>query len=189
MSYSPDNPDDVVMHQEHHDKVINGVHSLPSEGNDVIWSEGEMQITIVNNLSPLERHLEAEEMVSIARLDTPQYSGIILGDMSTCFLLRKRDRIIGLLIAEERDHILQTSWVDLQNNKKPKKLLIHPPMWSICFIWILKCHRGCHLGRMIVSKVIVFWKCNYDSIGWQMPFTDSGEALVRRCCPTRFYIA
>jgi len=190
MLYVPEIADDVRDHQEYHDKVVNGLPSLALESNDIIWSLDKMVMTVVSNESPLELSRQAEEVARLARMDTPYGAEVLFGELDVrVFLLHRQNRIVGLLIMEKRDHIWQTSWGDLDARKEPKELFEHPPMWSICFIWILQCHRRSHLGQTMINEAIAYVGENFETTGWYTPFTASGEALVRRCCPEVFYIA
>jgi ribosomal protein S18 acetylase RimI-like enzyme len=192
MSYVPEIPDNVRDHQEYHDKVVNGLPAHPSESGRVIWSQDDMRIIIVDGLSPLEQRHLAEEVAILARKDTPYGAEVLFGECELdthVFLLHRQNRIIGLLIVEKRDHVWQTSWADLDAGKEPKELLTHPPMWSICFIWIIQHHRGSHLGQTMINEAVAYLGGNFKTIGWYSPFTDSGKALVCRCCPEIFYIA
>jgi len=193
MSYVLENPEDVQAHQEEHDKVVNGLPALLSEGDRVIWSQGDMRITVLDRLSPLEQRRQAEEIAILARKDT-RYGAEVLfgeGELEThVFLLHRQNRVIGLLIMEKRNRIWQTSWADWDAGKEPRELLEHLPIWSICFIWILQCHRGSHLGQTMINKAVAYLGVNFETVGWYIPpVTDSGKALVRRCCPEVFYIA
>jgi hypothetical protein len=191
MSYVLENPEDVQAHQEYHDKVVNGL-ALPSKSDCVIWSQDDMRIIVVNGLSPLEQRRQAEEIAILARKDTQYGAEVLFGESELethVFLLHRQNRAIGLLIMEKRDHICQTSWADWDAGKKPKELLAHPPIWSICFIWILQRYRGSHLGQTMINEVVAYLGSNFETIGWYTPFTPSGKALVRRCCPKMFYIA
>lgn len=165
---------------------------MSRESDRVIWSQDVMRITIVNRLSPLEQRRQAEKVAELGRMDAQYDAEVLFGECELdthVFLLHKQNRIIGLLIMEKRDHIWQTSWADLDAGKKPRKLLKHPPIWSICFIWILQRHRRSRLGQTLINEAIAHLGGNFETIGWYTPFTNSGKALVRRCCPEVFYIA
>jgi ribosomal protein S18 acetylase RimI-like enzyme len=187
MSYVPENPEDVREHQEYHDKVINGLPTLPSESDLVIWSQDDMRIIVIDRLCPLEQRRQAEEVAMFGRMGTPYGAEDLFGELDVrVFLLHRQNRVIGLIIMEKRDHIWKTSWADWDAGKEPNELLEHPPMWSICFVWILKRHRGYHLGQAMINEAIAYVG---ENIGWYTSFTPSGEALVRKCCPEVFYIA
>jgi len=195
MSYVPENPGEVRKHKKHHDEAINGFRAPPSKSEQIIWSRDDMTITVINQHSPLFLRKRAEKVASIAkrdaRYDFPCYSAKepISEQNVHVFLLHKQRRIIGLLTMEKHDHIWKTSRADWDADKKPKELLAHPPMWSICFIWILKCHRGSHWGQTMVNEAIAYFGENFETIGWYTTFTPSGEAWFHRCCPEVFYIA
>jgi ribosomal protein S18 acetylase RimI-like enzyme len=195
MSYVPENPEDVREHKKSHDEAINGFHAPPSKREQIIWSRDDMRITVINQHSPLFLRKRAEKVARLANRDThydfPCYSANepLNGQNVHVFLLHRQNRVIGLLTMEKRDHIWQTSWTDLDAGKESEEVLAHPPMWSICFIWILQRHRGSHLGQSMINEAVAYLGGNFETIGWYTPFTDSGKALVRRCCPKVFYIA
>lgn len=192
MSYVKEILDNCRDHQEYHDKVVNGIPAPFSKNDSVVWSQDDMRITIINRLSPLEQCHLAEEVAMFGRSDASYGAEVLFAECELythVFLLQKQNRIIGLLIMEKRDHIWQISWADLDADKEPKELLGHPPIWSICFIWVLRRHRGSHLGQTMINEAVAYLGAKLETVGWYTPFTDSGKVLVRRCCPEVFYIA
>ncbi len=192
MSYVPENPEDVQEHKEFHDKVINGLPVLPLESDRIIWPQNNMRIVVINKSCPLEQRRYAEEVAIFARMDTPYGAENLFGERELdthVFLLHRQKRVIGLLLMEKRDHIWKTSWADRDAGKEPYELLDHPPIWSICFVWILKRHRGSRLSQTMINEALTYLGQSFETIGWYTPFTPSGEALVRKCCPKVFYIA
>ena len=195
MNYIPEISEDFREHKKYHDRVNNGFYSHPSKRDKLIWSRDDLRITVVNQLSPEFLRKRAEEVARLAKLDTPYDLPCYCANEPPnsqnihAFLLHKKNRIVGFLTVEKRDHIWQAKWADLDVGKEPNKLPEHPPIWSICFIWIHNRYRGSHLGQIMINEAVEYLGCKIEKIGWYTPFTDSGKALVRSFCPEVFYIA
>lgn len=190
MGYVPEIPDNVSEHKRYHDKVVNGLRVRPLKSDCIIWSQADMRITVVNRLSPLGQRRRAEEVARLARSDTGyDAEDIFNGKDTRAFLLNKQSRAIGFLGIEKREHVWKTCWADLDADKDPEEMVGHPPIWSIFMVWILKRYRGLNLGQTMINEALAYLGCDLDTVGWYIPFTDSGKALVRRCCPETFYIA
>ena len=71
MGYIPENPDDVRNHEIYHDKIVNGLCSIPSDEENTIWSNDDLKITVVSNTSSEEYKKQAEEVGQFARRYTP----------------------------------------------------------------------------------------------------------------------
>ncbi len=190
MSYVSEIPDDVREHSKYHEKVVNGLNTRPLKSDCIIWSQDDMRITVVNRLSPLAQHRRAEEVARLAWHDAGfDPVDVFNGKDTHAFLLHKRNRAIGFLCIEKREHVWKTSWDDYEAKNETKEIAGHPAIWTICMVWILKRHRGSGLGQFMVSQAVAYLGCDLGSVGWYTPFTESGENLVRKCCPETFYIA
>jgi len=191
MGYVPELPDNVLEHERYHDKIVNGLPSVPLKSDCVIYSQDDKRITVVSQSSPQEQRNRAEEVGLYARKDTPYGAEQLFDDEMEVrvFLLHKEDRIIGLLLMDKCNHVWRASWVEVDAGKKPKEISHHPPIWTVCFIWILKQHRRRHLAKMLLNKALTYLGYRPDQIGWYTPFTDHGKAFVRSFCTDEFYIA
>lgn len=196
MRYVPESQDDVLEHEKYHDKVVNGLCALSLRSDCVVWLHDNERITVVRQSSLREQRDRAEEVGRYARKDT-HYGAEVLFDEEKevrVFLLYKEDRVIGFLLMDKRDHVWRTSWDEIDDGKQPKEILDHPPIWSVCLVWVLKKHRQLGFAKTMLNKALTYLECSVDNIGWYTsssppPFTSSGEAFVRSCCPNEFYIA
>lgn len=180
----------VREHDRYHDAVINGLPAPALSSDCVVWSQGNERITVISQSSPREQRQRAEEVAKYARKDTPYGAEVLLGELDVrVFLLHKDDRDVGLLLMEKLGGVWRAKWKDLDGGKQPTKLHNHPPIWSVCLVWVLKQHRRGCFAKTLLNKALNYLGCRLDQIGWYTPFTDSGEAFVRSCCPEEFYIA
>ena len=191
MSYVPELQDNVLQHKKYHDKIVNGLRTSSLKSDNVIFSQNDKRVTVISQISPRVQRKRAEEVARYARKDTP-YGAEQLFDYEMevrVFLLHKEDRIIGLLLMDKRYHVWLANWVDLDAGKEPKEISQHPPIWTVCFVWILKKHRRLHLAKVLLNEALTYLGCHLEKIGWYTPFTDSGHLFVHSCCPEAFYIA
>lgn len=195
MSYVPDIPDNVLEHRKYHDRVVNGLPVRSAKSDHIVWTQGELQITVVNQLSPLAQRRRAEKVASLANRETNYDIGIYhandpLSERNVhVFLLYSKNRAIGLLVSRRCKHIWRAHWSEIDDGGKPEKLINQHPMWSINMVWILQRHRCARLGRTIVDVAVAHFGLTLKTIGWYTPFTESGKALARKCCPEVIYIA
>ncbi len=187
--------ENVLEHDRYRDVVINGLPALPLSSDCVVWSRENERITVISQTSLREQCQRAEEVAKYARKDTPYQAEVLFGEMDVrVFLLHKDDRAVGLLLMEKRSDVWRAKWKDIDGGKQPTKLPNHPPIWSVCLVWVLKQHRRLGFAQTMLDKALVYLGCSLDNIGWYTsssppPFTPSGEAFVRSCCPDEFYIA
>jgi len=196
MRYVPESQDDVLEHDKYHDKVVNGLLAPPLRSDCVVWQHDNERITVVCQSSPREQRDRAEEVGRYARKDTPYGAEELFDEKREVrvFLLQKENRVIGFLLMDKRDHVWRANWDELDSDKQPKEMLDHPPMWSVCLVWVLKKHRRLGFAKTMLDEALTYLECSLDNIGWYTsssppPFTPSGEAFVRSCCPNEFYIA
>jgi GNAT superfamily N-acetyltransferase len=191
MEYVSELQDNVRQHNEYLDKTVNGLRTSPMKSDCIISSQDDKRITVISQLSPMEQLKLAEEVAQYARKDTPYGAEQLFDDKVEVrvFLLYKKDRIIGLLLVDKRYYVWLARWDELDVGKKPKKIPHHPPIWTVCFVWILKKHRAQNLAKILLNEAITYLGCRLDQIGWYTPFTDSGQSFVKSYCPEEFYIA
>jgi GNAT superfamily N-acetyltransferase len=201
LSYVVGLEEDERKHAYHHDRAVNGVPSerLPEE--PVIWEDGDFRITAFahNNSVQRVRHL-AQEVSSMFNMETHFSFGIYdeneEGDEDSrnahVFLLHHQDRVVGFLLLERQASVWRIPWsvydsdgVDYDKYGLPD----HPPMWSICFVGVLKKWRRQRLATLMIREALIFLGETLHSVGWHTPFKRSGKALCQSLCPEEFYVA
>lgn len=71
MSYVPNIPEDVKVHQKYHDKILHGVNARQIKSDKILWEDGNYRITVVNYSSPFAQRKRAEKAGHVAHKDTP----------------------------------------------------------------------------------------------------------------------
>ena len=192
--YCEDLPENVIQHSAYHDKVVQGVHAPMSGTGDVVWEAGTKRITVVTPFSPRATQEVAAEVAWLTSLDT-RFDGV---PFSACeepdkrnvqvFLYHDKNRIIGLLIFEQRETIWKAIW---RQSPRPhiEKLSDASPIWSVRMLWVNRNHRRKGVARCILDEAMRHLHTNSADIGWQTKFTHDGESFVHALYPISFLIA
>jgi len=165
-----------------------------AKSDQVIWEKGHYRITVVNFLSPMIQKKRAQEagLLTLREIDgvgAPYCAAEELDDRFVhIFLLYFQNRITGFLIIEYRSHINKYSWEEY-DKRVNKDLIEQSPIWSVGMVWIHKHHRRKGLSRPFIIEATAHLGTDLQSVGWYTPFSESGEAMVRRLCPGHFLIA
>lgn len=194
LGYVPEVPEDAKYHRIYHDKKVNGIRYRRAKSEKVIWEEGGLRITVANFFSPMPQRIRAQEVGLLAWDDTEFSFGRYHSreDLDARnihnFLLYRKNRVIGLLIAERRSYIDRFTWEEY-DKAGGQKLTERSPIWSIGYVWILKKHIRKGLARKLVFEAVSSLGTDMQSIGWYVPFTESGRPLVKSLCPDYFWVA
>lgn len=194
MGYMPGIPDNDREHWKYHDRVVNGISYRRAKSDLIVWEQENLRVALVNQSSSLSQRRRAEETAKLAARDTPfdglpYYASETLNQWNVhVFMLYCGNRIIGLLVTDRRENVWRCNWTDY-NSRKAEKVPVAAPIWSIAMVWIHSRHRRIGLGQLMVTRMTTFLGCDSDSVGWCTEFTESGKALVQKCCPMDFLIA
>ncbi len=193
--YVPDSLEDARYHRSFHAETVNGLRARSIKTDSVIFAEGNLRITVVSPFSPIAQRRRAERVAVLANRETPfdfaAYDASEPPDERDVhvFLVYERDRAIGLLVVEKCRRVCRCSWPEWEANEKPEELSDHPPIWTVCMLWVLARHRRRGLATALLQAGARHVGADVESMAWYPPFTEPGEALARACCPRTFYLA
>lgn len=194
MRYVPDYPEDEKEHKKYHDKIVNGPYGYQIKSDKTVWAKDDYRITVVNYFSPIAQKKRAQEAGFIAHTDTsfdfaPYHHKEALDERNVhLFLLYRKNRTIGLLIAERRDFVQRFTWWEYENSGG-KELPKADPIWSIGLVWLHRKYRKFGIGSKLVQVAASYFNIKIQSIGWYTPFTNDGQKLVKSLCPESFFVA
>jgi hypothetical protein len=101
------------------------------------------------------------------------------------FVLSHRDRVVGWVLGEHDRYFHRLSWADAAGAKlrllEPRHIELE--RFKIARVWLAANYRGSGLGSDLIRAVAAHEGCRPDELGWELPFTASGAALVRRASP------
>jgi hypothetical protein len=124
--YVPEYPEDASYHRIYHDKKVNGIRYHRAKSEKVIWEEADLLITVANFFSPMSQKFRAQEVGLLAWEDTDYSFGRYCSKEELDernihnFLLYRKNRVIGLLIAERRSYIDRFTWEEYENTRRKR---------------------------------------------------------------------
>ena len=193
LNYEEELPEDRQYHKRYHDPIANGLYARPLKRDHTIWDNDGYSITVVNFFSPIAQQQRTSKVARIAKKDTPyDFAAYSVGEELDehnvhVFLLHHQNRIVGMNVMRMRKKVAYASW---EQFKEKQITLVEEPihLWTIDMMWVHRNHRGSNLGMTLVNQAARYLEVDIQAIGWLLPFTDAGRALVRKCCPDVFNI-
>ena len=144
----PEHPPDAARHRREHDEFVHGVAAKPLRGDQVVFDDVELRITLVGPSAPLAQRKRVEKAGRRANWETEYDSGVY-GATEECnlefdvhaLLASRNARVVALLIFERRSHVWIAGWD--QNGEPSGAVRIEGsgPRWTVTFIWVLAKRR------------------------------------------------
>lgn len=165
------------------------VKAIPGDRALARW--GETEVLLVTSASAAGERELAEQVARRAMRDTPFHSPAYTagedGDIRV-FIARERGLAVGLVVLRLRPRWAWWSWDDWDAERRPSTGVAPIPSWTVETVWVHGASQGRSLARQILDVASVHVGQPITSFGWHRPFTPSGEAFVRRCCPEGFWV-
>jgi hypothetical protein len=166
------------------------VPALPGEQVIARWNGTE--VLLVTNASPPPARALAEAVARQAMRDTPfhqpAYTTADTDPDIRVFLARENGVAVGLAVLRPRPRWAWWSWDDWDEERRPSTSVAPLPSQTVEIIWT---HPACQQRGLAMRLLDVAANAvgqPITSFGWRRPFTPSGEAFVRRCCPEGFWV-
>lgn len=189
-TYVVGNPENEVWHNQVHDEYLNGLNVTEVQSlQSIAWRE-QLRIAVINNSveEPIRKAIARVAMV--AHRCMPSYKACYYGTNSeenlSLYALVDNTRIIGMVIMSYEEHLCWYTWnakgdlqpciTDFTSHGGPK----------ITRVWIAASYRSRGLAQWLVREVAADLSCLVSDMGWEMPFTESGEKLAKSLCPKEF---
>jgi len=163
--------------------------SLPDEKVVARWDE--VEILLVTPNSSLAGRGQAAAVALRAMRDTPFHEpGYRVSDEDGARILMARSRgvAIGLIILRQHPRWAWWSWDDWDAERRPSTGVAPLPSWTVESIWVHPAAQSRGLARRLLNAASSEVDQPITSFAWRRPFTPSGEALVRRCCPEGIWV-
>jgi len=163
--------------------------SLPDEKVVARWDE--VEILLVTSQSSLASREQAAAVALRAMRDTPFHEpGYRAADEDGVRILMARSRgvAIGLIILRQHPRWAWWSWDDWDAERRPSTGVAPFPSWTVESIWVHPAAQSRGLARQLLNVASAEVDQPITSFAWRRPFTPSGEALVRRCCPEGIWV-
>ena len=192
LMYVPWVKDNEAYHSEHHDKWVNGQPILSVSYERIIGTIGGKDILESSKDLPLPYRAELAKVALLAQRDMSDYPAGYDGSDedpefdSRAYILRERDRGVGIIILRRRDTFWPFTWNNNRENIVPHNAVSDIKRWVVERIWIVSKLRRQNYGKHFIACVAKYLELNVCDFGWELPFTDNGRLLVKSICPEGF---
>jgi len=119
---------------------------------------------------------------------TPAYTATDQEPESRVFLAREAGQAIGLVVLRPRRRWAWWAWDDFDAERRPSTGVAPLTAWTVETVWTHAASQSRGLAKRLLEVAARQVEVRVESFGWRRPFTPSGEALVRRCCPGGFWV-
>lgn len=194
MGYVPGLPEDEAEHARYCDLMVSGPPMGILEGARIIWTKGDDRIILVTDSSPIDQRKLAHEVSTCANREMSYDGGIYRHydppdeRQIQIFLYVRASRAVGMLLVEKRTKVWRCTW-----NGDETPVCVEQPeivsLWSVGFVWVHRQHRQAGIAYVLFAEAIRTLELGENEIGWYTPFSEDGEAFVRKLYPTHFFVA
>lgn len=166
------------------------VATLP--GDQIVARWDGIDLLQVQHSSTAAQRAVAEQVARRAMRDTPfntpAYTATDADTETRVFIARQDGLAVGLTVVRPRARWAWWSWDDWDEERRPSTGVAPMVAWTVESIWTHGSHQHRGLAQRILEAASGLVGVPITSLGWNRPFTPSGEAFVRRNCPEGFWV-
>jgi hypothetical protein len=167
--------------------------SMPAfPGEHVMAKWDGIELVQILGTSPMAQRAVAEQVARRALKDTPFHTpayALAETEVDTrVFIARRSGVAIGMNVMRPRARWAWWSWDDWDAERRPSTGVAPMVAWTVESIWTHPAAQQHGLAQRILEEVSRLIGVPISSLGWNRPFTPSGEAFVRRNCPEGFWV-
>lgn len=161
-------------------------------GESVVARWDGVELVQILGTSPMAQRAVAEQVARRAMKDTPfnipSYSVSDPEQNTRVYIARRGGVAIGLNVLRPRARWAWWSWDDWDAERRPSTGVAPMVAWTVESIWTHPSAQKGGLAQRILEEASRLIEVPITSLGWNRPFTPSGEAFVRHNCPTGFWV-
>lgn len=190
MYYVVGHEGDEAAHLKFHEEYSRGPHVPEVEVLATIAAKGSLRLVVVNNSISCEIRQAVAQVVFVAQrcMDYPfGYCGVSEPDDRYLYALTDGTQIVGMVITSYDDYFRKLIWNSDGRYQNIDSEIASHTRPKITRVWLAANYRHLGLAQWLIKEVATDLDCGISSFGWEMPFTESGEKLVKLLCPTGFF--
>ncbi len=164
--------------------------AVPDERIIARWDGIEVVLITSRDAAPA-RDLAARVALRAMRdtpFHTPAFAATDQEPESRVFIAREGGQAVGLVVLRPRRRWAWWAWDDFDAERRPSTGVAPMTAWTVETVWTHSSSQSRGLAKRLLDEAARQVEVRVASFGWRRPFTPSGEALVRRCCPVGFWV-
>jgi len=186
-------------HPQQHDTWLRGLRARPSARYETaVAAHGVFKITLVKPSAP--RSFWGGQIggvVAVANREVANREGQRTTVSFKVGLDGFRERQQHALLGRVGDHIVAILAFDLRTMAGYRQRDAGEPAlaeylggkWTVRFVWVLPAHRRKGLASRLLEATASVVQVPISDLAWEPPFSPDGVELVRRHCPTGYWLA
>ena len=140
---------------------------------------------------PREVRSRLSKAAYVAQRATPDYPAGYDGTISEAdarlFLAKDDDRAIGMVLTALDEYYWSFTWTHDATVQLIDSTPHRGPRQKIGRVWVAKAYRRCGIGSLMVNAVVEFLGYEVSDIGWELPLTEDGAALLQKLVPSKWW--
>ena len=161
-------------------------------GEHVVSRSDGIELIQILGTSPMAQRAVAEQVARRAMKDTPfnkpAYTMAEPDGETRVFIARRGGVAIGLNVLRQRARWAWWSWDDWDAERRPSTGVAPMVAWTVESIWTHPNAQKHGLAQWILDEASKVLDVPIAMMGWNRPFTPSGEAFVRRNTAEGFWV-
>ena len=183
--------EDEKQHEIWHDEYLHGATLHDMHALSVISSVAVYPLVVVDAAIPREARFRLSKAAYVAQRATPDYPAGYDGTISEAdeklFLARDGDRAIGVVLTASDEGYWRLAWTHEGTAQLLDRNPYRGPRQKIGRVWVAKAYRRRSIGSLMVRAVVEFLGYEVSDIGWELPLTEDGSALLQKLVPSKWW--
>ena len=183
--------EDEKQHEIWHDEYLHGAILPDMHALSVISSVAVYPLVVVDAAIPREARFRLSKAAYVAQRATPDYPAGYDGTISEAderlFLARDGDRAIGVVLTALDEYYWSLTWTHEGTVQLLDRTPHRGPLQKIGRVWVAKAYRRRDIASLMVKAVVEILGYEVSDIGWELPLTEDGAALLQKLVPSKWW--
>lgn len=181
------------MHPLTEDEVVCGPVIPELARTTSLGHIGRATVRLVDGSVPFPVRCAAARVAYAAQRSMPSYKtgydGTVTEDDQRLYVLTMDGRAIGLVLTALQSRVWKVIWTQDENVSRDGELPLCGRTPVVARVWVAEKSHKRGFGRNLLAIALRHLGIAASDVGWEFPFTESGAALVKLFCPSRFLVS
>jgi len=150
---------------------------------------GEFKFHAVDITVPFDirQKLAYAAMVACRSIPGPAgYDGTVTGDDQRLYILSAKSNVVAMVITALDTYFWKLAWGSNGSVKLMEQEALLRTSPKVARIWVAANYRRKGLATSLIIETSKHLGVDTQMLGWELPFTESGSAVVRKFSPVAF---
>ena len=190
LTYVVGSPEDEDLHARIHAEYLRGPVIPVLKYLSRSETFGPLAVYFIDSTLPLPVRQNFRDVAVVWARAIPGpagYDGTVDEHDQRVLVAAEGDRVVGAAVTAFDDYAWPLRWTPEGSiEMRDEKALTHRRC-KVARVWTAGAYRRRGLALHLVQLASRLLSCGVGEMGWELPFTRSGEGLVKRLCPDAFW--